>query len=428
MAETELYVRLAVALAIGLGVGLERGWKQRDEPSGKRETGIRTFAILALIGFAVGIGLERFGPLFAGAAALGVFAIISIGYAMESLDEHGDRGATTEVAAFLTFVLGALAGAGELLAASLIAAILVALLDYKDELHGLLKRMQKLELTAAVKLALVTVVLLPVLPDEGYGPGGVLNPHELWWAVVVIATLGFGGYVAMKIGGAQRGALFLGLMGGFVSSTAVAVSASRASKAGPRGSLPLASAIATAQAVMFIRTGILIGVLNAALLDHIMVALALGAITSIAGALLVARRAHEDSAGEALQAGSPDTLGSAVQFVAVVAVVLVAAHYAQLYAGDFGLIASGLLSGSIDVDAATVTATRLSGGELHAASERAAAASIGMALIANSIVKAGIAFMLGARALAWPAIGVLISSAGAVLAGLAIVFLLPSFG
>ena len=99
MAETEIYVRLGVALAIGLGVGLERGWKQRGEPSGKRETGIRTFAILALIGFAVGIGLDRFGPLFAGAAAVGVLAIIAIGYATQSADVRGDRGATTEVAA-----------------------------------------------------------------------------------------------------------------------------------------------------------------------------------------------------------------------------------------------------------------------------------------------------------------------------------------
>ena len=101
MAETDLYLRLAVALAIGLGVGLERGWHLRDIPSGRRETGFRTFAILSLTGFAVGVGLEPFGQVFAAVAALGVLSIIAIGYAMRARDKDSDRGATTEVAAFL---------------------------------------------------------------------------------------------------------------------------------------------------------------------------------------------------------------------------------------------------------------------------------------------------------------------------------------
>ena len=426
MAETELYLRLAVALAIGLGVGLERGWHLRDVPSGRRETGFRTFAILSLTGFAVGVGLEPFGQLFAAVVALGVLSLIAAGYAMRILDKDSDRGATTEVAAFLTFVLGALAGGGALLAAGLTAVILVALLDYKAELHGFLNRVEKLELTAAVKLALVSVVLLPVLPDHGFGPGEVLNPHELWWAVVVIAALGLGGYAAMKVGGPQRGALFMGLMGGFVSSTAVTLNASRASKVNESAAIPLASAVATAQAVMFIRTGLLISVLNFGLLDHALIPLTLGALTAIVGALLITRRAETDGGGAALQPGSPDTLGAAIQFVAVVAVVLVLAHYAQMQAGDAGVIASGLLSGALDVDTATVTASRLAGDQLRAASGAAAALSIALALIANSFVKGGIAYALGSPKLAWRAIGVLAASAAAVAVGVVVQMSLPA--
>ena len=420
MTHQDLYLRFLVALAIGLAVGIERGWKQREQPSGKREAGIRTFAILALIGFGTGIGLEKVGPIFAAAIAAGVVAIVAIAYATELSGKDSDRGATTEVAAVLTFVLGALSGVGELLAAGVTAVVLVALLDYKDELHGFLKRIDRLELTAAVKLLLVSVVLLPVLPDEGFGPGGVFNPHELWWAVVVIAALGFAGYAAIRAAGAQRGALFMGLMGGLLSSTGVTLTASRASKTAEEASLPLAGTIATAQAVMFVRTGVLVSVMNAALLDHIIIALAAGAVAAIAGALFLTGLARAQAHAGELPAGSPDTLGSAMQFVAVVAVVLVVAHYAQALAGDAGVIVSGFLSGAVDVDAATVSASRLAGTQLHAVSASAAAMSIGVALVANSFVKAGIAYVLGSRALAWPAIAVLAASAGAVVLGLAV--------
>ncbi len=420
MTHQDFYVRFLVALAIGLAVGIERGWKQREQPSGKRETGIRTFAILALIGFGAGIGLEKFGPIFAAAVAAGVVAIVAIAYAVELSSENSDRGATTEVAAVLTFVLGALSGVGELLAAGVTAVTLVALLDYKEELHGFLKRVDRLELTAAVKLLLVSVVLLPVLPDEGFGPGRVLNPHELWWAVVVIATLGFAGHVAIKAAGARRGALFMGLMGGLLSSTGVTLTASHASKGEEGASLPLAGSIATAQAVMFVRTGVLVSVMNAALLDHIIFALAAGAIAAVAGALFLTWQARAQKLDSKLPSVSPDMLGAAIQFVAVVAVVLVISHYAQELAGNAGVIVSGLLSGAVDVDAATVSASRLSGAQLQAVSASAAGASICVALAANSFVKAGIAYALGSRALAWPAVAVLVASAVAVLLSLAV--------
>lgn len=420
MANQELYLRFFVALAIGLAVGIERGWRQRDQPSGEREAGVRTFTIFALTGFAIGISIETLGQIFAAAAAVGILALIGIGYASDVSREKADRGVTTEAAAFLVFVLGALAGVGELLTAGLVAVAAVALLDQKEALHGFLQRMQKLELTAAVKLLLVSVVLLPVLPDEGFGPGRVLNPYELWWAVVVIAALGFAGYAAMKIAGPRHGALFMGLVGGLVSSTGVTVNAARASKETPDAAVPLASAIATAQAMMFIRTAVLVGVMNAKLLDHVVLPLALGAITAIAGALLFARRAHAEPQSGALAPGTPDTLTVAIKFVAVVALVLLLAHYAQSLAGDLGFVVSGLLSGAVDVDAATVSASRLTGAEIHKVSAAAGAAGIVAAIVANSVVKSGIAYTLGTRALANSAMTIMATSALATLAGVAI--------
>jgi uncharacterized membrane protein (DUF4010 family) len=420
----ELYIRFFVALAIGLAVGIERGWSQRETPSGEREAGIRTFTVFALTGFAAAAATPVLGQWFMAAIALGVLALIGIGYASEIKREKADRGVTTEAAAFLTFALGALAGIGEILAAGIVAVVLIAILDQKAELHAFLHRLQRLELTAAVKLLLVSVVLLPALPDQGFGPGGVLNPYELWWAVVVIATLGFAGYAAMKIVGPKRGALLMGLMGGFVSSTGVTVSASRASKDAREAAFPLASAIAVAQSVMFFRTGALVAVLNIALLAHVLLPLALGALTAIVGALILARRANARPESDALKAGSPDTLASAIQFVIVVALALLFAHYAQMLAGEIGVIVSGLVAGAVDVDAATVSASRLSGAQVKEATAAVGAASIAAALVANSLVKAGIAFSLGARELARPAAIVLASSGLAALIGAGLSYLL----
>jgi uncharacterized membrane protein (DUF4010 family) len=420
MANEELYLRFLVALAIGLAVGVERGWTLRGEKSGEREAGIRTFTIFALTGFAAGIGFETFGPIFLSAAALCVFALIAIGYTSEVLRDDGDRGATTEIAGFLTFILGALCGVGLLLAAGLVAVVLVILLDQKPVLHDFVARIERMELTAAAKIALISVAILPVLPNTGFGPGQVLNPYELWWAVVVIATLGFVGYAAMKIGGAERGAIFMGLVGGLMSSTGVTVSASRASKTSKGAALPLAGAIATAQAVMFVRTAVFVSVLNAALLHYVAVPIALGALTAATGALIVVWRATEKKSSEGLDPGSPDTIMAAIKFVAVVAAALLVSYYAQQWLGEAGMIASGLIAGAVDVDAATVSAARLTEINTAETALRAGAASIAAALVANSIVKSVIAFTTGARETAWPAIIVLGSSALAVLIGLGV--------
>lgn len=419
MAVPDLYINFVVALAIGLAIGVERGWSQRATPEGQREAGIRTFTLLSLTGFAAALGAKALGPWFAAAAAVGVLTLLTVGYATEARHPDADRGMTTEIAAFLTFVLGALAGGGEVLAAGVIGVVMLALLEQKDTLHGFLAQLQRLELTSGVKLLLVSVVLLPVLPNEGFGPGGVLNPYELWWAVIVIAAIGVVGYAAMKLAGAERGALAMGFTGGLISSTGVTVNAARASRRTPEASAALVGAIATAQCVMFARTGALIAALNPSLLAKAALPLALGAATAVVGALIVIRGAAQTTGGK-LQPGSPDTLGGAIQFMIVVACVLLASYYARQYAGDAGFVLSGLLSGALDVDAATVTASRLVEQDAASSSAVTATAAIAAAIAANSVVKAGIAHGMGARALAWPATALLLAAAAASLGGVAL--------
>lgn len=420
MDATTFYLRFIVALGIGLVVGVERGWSQRGTPEGQREAGVRTFTLVALTGFASGIGAEDLGAWFPAVIAAGVVVLLTVAYASEAWRVEADRGLTTEVAAFLTFVLGALAGVGELLAAGVTAVVMVALLEQKATLHGALAKMQHFELTAGVKLLLASVVLLPVLPNEGYGPGGILNPYELWWAVVVIAAIGTAGYAAIKIAGPERGALAMGVTGGLVSSTGVTVNAARASREAAQSSAALAGAIATAQSVMFVRTFVLIAVMNASLLPVVAFALAAGLVVALGFAWVFAGRGGEGTEKAAVAAGSPDALLAAMQFIVVVALVLLLAYHARAYAGDMGLMISSLLSGALDVDAATVSAARLAGSGADPASPSAATGAIVAAIVANSVVKSGVAFAWGARALAWRATGVLMASAVAASAAAAL--------
>jgi uncharacterized membrane protein (DUF4010 family) len=292
-------------------------------------------------------------------------------------------------------------------------------------MHAFLHRVQELELTAGIKLLVVSVVLLPVLPNQGFGPGGVLNPHELWWAVVLIAAMGFAGYIAMRASGAHKGALLMGMIGGLVSSTGLTVSAARASQAASAAAPALAAAVATAQSMMFIRTGLVVGALNGALLQHIIVPLGCGALAAIGCALWLARRAFDGRDDRAIDPGLPDMLNAAIKFVVVVACILVVAHYAQIYAGDAGVVLAGVLSGAIDADAASVSASRMSGSELHSATLDAAGLGVAGALISNSVVKALIAWTQGAAAFAGPAAVVLGVSAAAVGLGIVIELMLP---
>lgn len=417
MSTEDFYTRFFVALAIGLVLGIERAWKQRTEHAGEREAGIRTFTLLALTGFAAGSASDRLGALFPSVLGLGVLGLVVVSYFTDTSREKADRGMTTEVAALLTYVLGVLCALGALTEAALIAVVTVTLLDQKTLLHNFVRDLQRFEITAALKVLLVAVILLPVLPNKGYGPGSILNPYELCWAVVVIATLSLAGYAAIRLAGPERGALFMGLFGGMVSSTSVTVSASRSSAETPAAALPLASAIAIAQSIMFVRTGALVFTLNQDLFPHIFMPLALGALVALAGATLLIYQARQAGPATHFAPGSPDALGTAVKFIAVVAAVLIASHYVQQWAGSIGIIVGGLISGAVDVDAATVSASRLTSSSIdNATAYTTGATAIALAVLANSIVKTGIATSLGTRPLALNAGTVLVASGAATLA------------
>jgi uncharacterized membrane protein (DUF4010 family) len=281
-----------------------------------------------------------------------------------------------------------------------------------------LQRIQQDELRAAIKLLLVSAVLLPILPDRGFGPGGVLNPYKLWWIVVLVAGLSLAGHFAQRFAGAGTGPVLTGLVGGLVSSTAVSASAARLA-AGGAAAAPQAAALGAAQAVMCLRVVVVAGVLNPGIVPLLLPALGAAAAAALLGALMFVR-----GAAPALPVGdneqgappkAPDDLGAAIVFAAILAGVMIAAFYARSWFGITGFYATAALAGLVDVDAITVTAATLAD-----TPATAMAAAILIAAAVNSLVKIVIAFGLGPRAFGGRVAALIAAVVAAGVAGFAV--------
>ncbi len=250
-------IGLATALAAGMIVGLERGWRDRDVPDGGRVAGLRTFALVGLLGAV--LCLSGTWALAAGTA--GVALLIAVAY-KETVRSSGSLSITSAIAQFLTFGLGALAGGGLPVTALAVAVIVAVLLNLRSTLHRWLTLIEQNELNAAMQMLVLSAVILPLLPNASFGPFGALNPYRLWWAVVLVAGLSLAGHVAMRMGGPQRGTLWTGLLGGLASSTATTLALSRKVRVQPELRDAALAGIWSACAVMFVRMTVLVMALS----------------------------------------------------------------------------------------------------------------------------------------------------------------------
>jgi uncharacterized membrane protein (DUF4010 family) len=397
MSEIELFERLGVALAAGMLIGLERGWHERAMPEGSRVAGIRTFAIVGLLGGLWALLGELVGEIALGFAFL-AFAIVMIVARVRVAAKSEDYGVTTVVAALVTFALGAVAVRGQLSIAAASAVVTTLLLGVKPTLHELIERIEREELNAVLKLLLMTIVLLPVLPNRGFGPWKALNPYELWWMVVLIATMHFVGYVAVKLVGERRGIPMAGLAGGLIASTAVAVSFSRLARKAPRASRLLAAGIVLASATMFVRVIVIVGVIEPKLLVILAWPMGGAALTAFAAAALLWRNNRTPPATKHDPiARNPFEFGMALKFGLLLAFVMIAARALKEWLGDAGIYVLSLLSGVADVDAVTLSLSKLAGVDLTLT---VAAIGIGLACLANTLVKGGISIVGGGMAMA----------------------------
>lgn len=418
MNDTEIFLRFGLALAIGLLLGLERGWHGRDESEGRRTAGIRTFALASLFGALAAWLATVTAPAVLAVALAALAGLLAVSYLVR-LRSDEDLGLTTEVALLLTFSLGAGAVLGEMAPAAAVAVVAALLLSMKARLHGWVARIRRLELDALLKLALISVVILPVLPNQGYGPGGALNPYELWWAVVIVAGLSFFGYVAIRLGGADLGLPLTGLFGGLASSTSTTLALARIVRGSPALAPLAAAGVVIAGSVTFLRILALVAIFEPRLVWPLAWPMGAMAATGLAGALVV----HvlygngQESGDEVGGIANPLELTTALTFGAVLAVVVVGVHYLDLWLGTGGVYAGAALSGVTDVDALTISVSRLVGDELAAAS---GAVAIFIAVAVNTAVKGAISAVAGSGRLG---LLVLPTYAAAIAAGAVVLWL-----
>jgi uncharacterized membrane protein (DUF4010 family) len=382
------WLGLAAALAIGAVIGLERGWQRREVAEGGRVAGLRTFILIGLAGGLAGVIGDRTSALVIPAGLAAVALLLGIGYQWRSPRE-GDRGMTTAIAAVVTFLLGVLASLASPLLAVAGGVVTATVLGFKPRLHALLRRVDGTEMRAILQLALITAVILPLLPDQGYGPWQALNPRTLWTMVVLISAIGFVGHFAVRLTGPRRGILLTGLFAGLASSTALTLTLSRAGR-GQRAYQPVfAAAVVMASTTMFPRMLVVVGAIQPTLLAGLVVPVALmTAVGATATAVLAwrSRETAQQAAHPPMQ--RPFELATALRFALLLAAVMLAGEALRRYAGEAGLYALALVSGLTDVDAITLSLSRMVDEGLAAT---VAERGIVIAAMANTLVKLGLA-------------------------------------
>ena len=406
-----------VAILLGALIGFQREYLWQHIH--KIEVGgLRTFTFLSLFGALCGYLFlklsNNFYILLMGFAA--IVLLISISYVLSFL-KYKDTTATTEIAAMLTFVVGFLTYVGPMVLAVALAIVVTALLTYKKRLHLYAKNIKSQDLFAVIKFAIISLVILPFLPNKNYSPLdipflnkilsstsinqeflrqlNVFNLYHIWWMVILIAGISFLGYILVKFLGTKKGYGLTGLVGGLVSSTAVTLSISKESKTHKKIVIPFVIAVVVASSTVFIRIIIEVLVINNSLLKLIFIPLGVMGIVGYLFAFFLWLRKDKSKKVKEIEFTQPFALAPAIKFGLFFAFIIFLARVAQLVAGSIGLYVTGIISGLADVDAITLTMSSLSA--VGKISPKVAGITIILAAASNTIVKAGISWFLGEK-------------------------------
>lgn len=384
-------MRLAIALSIGLVIGLERGWRSRNDDDHQRAAGLRTFAVSGLLGGVAAMLGQQLGGAILGLAFVGYTAAFAAFHWLEARAEN-NLSVTSVVAGMATFMLGALAVVGDLNAAIAGAVGMTVLLALRDQLHRWIATLTWPEIRAGLTLLAMTFLLLPVLPNRTIDPWNAINPHQIWLLTVLIATVSFSGYVAIRLFDDRLGIIVASVAGGLASSTATTVTLARLARAHPGSQSLLAAGILSAGVVMLVRVAVVVMAINPALLPSLLWPLCLGGAVMLAGAgvALLLRGDAEERA--TLDIANPLELMPALKMAALIVVVMLTARLLQHHFGDAGLFATAGISGLADVDAIVISIAQMAVDVLDA---RVATLAILLAVAANTLVKALLAGFAG---------------------------------
>jgi len=380
-----------ISLGIGLLIGLER------ERNPRAKAGLRTFALTSLLGTLCAMLSEQTGSpwlLVVGLAAVGAYIVSAY------LGEHApdaEPGTTTEAALLVCYALGAMVWHGERELAIMLAIVTTVLLYFKPEMQGIARRLTRRDLVSMLQFAVLTFIILPILPNRDYGPFQSFNPHQTWLMVVLISGIGLAGYVALRLLGQRYGTLVLGFLGGLVSSTATTLVYARHGRAYPELARLAATVILLANLVVMLRLAVLGAVVAPGTLRQLLPVLAAGFAFGLAATFMQWRRTRGEAELPMPETANPTELRTAVGFGILYAAILFIASWVSEYAGEGGLYGVAAIAGLTDVDAITLSTLRLF--TLGKIADAQVATIIAIGFLSNLGLKLVLAFAIGGRSL-----------------------------
>ena len=386
---SDTIIALGVATIGGAAVGVERQWSGHASGPAARFAGVRTFTLLGALAGLSGLLWTWGAQALAITVLAAASAMVVTAYVVAS---SRDIDGTTEVAALVVLAAGAAAGLGQPAAASGIIALTWLLLSEKSRLHAFVTRLDEAGLAAAARFAVMAAVVLPLLPAGPYGPLGGVRPRDLWLAVLFFSGLSFAGYVARRLVGASRGYAIAGLLGGLVSSTNVTLTFARLSRTHPDLGMPLAQGVVAANAILFVRvlaaTAVLGPALSAALLPYM-------AAPFVVGVLAVATGLWRAPSGAMTlePQANPLQLRASLEMALLFQAVLFGMTFIQQRLGESGVVSTAALLGLTDVDALTLSMAR--GVSVAGLPVAVAAKAVAVGILANTLLKMGIAAVIG---------------------------------
>ncbi|MBS3084705.1 MgtC/SapB family protein [Candidatus Pacearchaeota archaeon] len=430
------FLNFGIAIFLGALMGLQREFSQQKEHI-RRFAGLRTFILITFLGSILGFlgGSVNSLPVVIGFIGIIIFSFLS--YIITFLRFKGTT-VLTEIAAILAFIIGVMCTTGYVETAIIFGILVTAFLAFKEKLHGLIRKLERKEVFAVIKFALISLVVLPILPNRDYSPTdipgfvnflsglglktdflvqlNVFNFHSIWFMVILVAGVGFFGYFLTKIIGSKKGHGLTGFLGGLASSTAVTLSMSEESK-NKKNVKPYLLATIIAMSIMFLKVLIEVTLINSALLSILFLPMAIMLVLGVLSSFYFLRGKEKKESPKEVALEQPFAIKPALKFGLLFLLVLLVAKTAQILFGSTGIYVAGIFSGMADVDAITLSMSSLS--KAGTITELTASTAILFAAVSNTLVKMGIAFFMGDKKFGRIIIGIFTII---LIAGLAVLF------
>lgn len=379
-----------IAIGIGLLIGMER------ERVVSARAGLRTFGLVGMFGALSGLLGQQLGSIAPFAVGLVIIGAMIIAAYLRHPDPD-DPGTTSEIALLVCFSLGAAVWYGHARVAVMLAVATTVLLYFKAQLRGIATRLGPTNWTSILQFCVLSLVILPILPNQELGPFGALNPYQIWWMVVLISGVSLAGYAALRLVDARHGAVFVGIFGGLASSTATTLLYARNARVTPQITAMAGLVIVLANLVMVVRVGVLTAVAAPAALSGVLLILGPAFALGLAALAWSWRELAERSEPLLPDTSNPTELRTALGFGLLYAAILFLAAWLSKIAGPGGLYALAVITGLTDVDAITLSSLRLySLGKLQLAP---ASTAIGLSMLSNLGFKTALAVVIGGRSL-----------------------------